>query len=89
MSFPKSSSMSVGPSMQHPIAEAGEPAAVNACTAGDERDASPVRGPDPRGGRGGRGSRARFGDAIPDAARAATGAIAISFAVVSRKHWPR
>ncbi|AOJ66068.1 hypothetical protein WJ32_27080 [Burkholderia ubonensis] len=84
MSFPKSSSMSVGPSMQRPIAEAAEPAAVNACAAGDERDAAPVRAPDPRG------RRVRFGDAIPDApARAATGAIAISFAVVSRKHWPR
>ncbi|KWE58244.1 hypothetical protein WL77_27200 [Burkholderia ubonensis] len=79
--------MSVGPSMPRPIADAGEPAAVNACAAGDERDAPPVRGPDPRGGRG---RRVRFGDAIPDApARAATGAIAISFAVVSRKHWPR
>ncbi|WP_232435556.1 hypothetical protein [Burkholderia ubonensis] len=73
--------------MQRPIAEAGEAAAVNACTAGDERDAAPVRGPDQRGGRG---RRVRFGDAIPDTpARAATGAIAISFAVVSRKHWPR
>ncbi|KVC60327.1 hypothetical protein WI73_03630 [Burkholderia ubonensis] len=87
MSFPKSSSMSAGPSMQRPIAEAVESATVNACTAGDERDAAPVRAPDPRGGRG---RRVRFGDAIPDApARAATGAIAISFAVVSRKHWPR
>ncbi|OMG72957.1 hypothetical protein [Burkholderia ubonensis] len=87
MFFLKSSSMSVGPSMHRPIAEGGEPAAVNACAAGDERDAAPVRAPDPRGGRG---RRVRFGDAIPDApARAATGAIAISFAVVSRKHWPR
>ncbi|WP_431825032.1 hypothetical protein [Burkholderia sp. F1] len=73
--------------MQRPISAAGEPAAVNACAACDERDVAPVRGPDPRGGRG---RRVRFGDAIPDApARAATGAIAISFAVVSRRHWPR
>lgn len=70
--------------MQRPIAEAVESATVNAGTAGDEREAMPVRGADPRG------RRVRFGDAIPDApARAATGAIAISFAVVSRKHWPR
>ncbi|WP_231716709.1 hypothetical protein [Burkholderia ubonensis] len=84
--------MSLRPTLQNPIGAAGvgaagEPANVDACAAGDERDAAPVRGPDPRGARG---RRVRFGDAIPDApARAATGAIAISFAVVSRKHWPR
>ncbi|KVE32378.1 hypothetical protein WS68_14460 [Burkholderia sp. TSV86] len=37
-----------------------------------------------------RRGRRRFGDAIPDMPpRTATGAIAISFAVVSRRHWPR
>ncbi|AWV03779.1 hypothetical protein DM992_31830 [Burkholderia sp. JP2-270] len=38
----------------------------------------------------GRSRRFRFGDAIEDASpRAVTGSIAISFAVVSRRSWPR
>nr|WP_269508518.1 hypothetical protein [Burkholderia sp. IMCC1007] len=42
----------------------------------------------------GRGRRPRFGDALDDAlndppSRPATGSIAISFAVVSRRNWPR
>ncbi|MBR7916606.1 hypothetical protein KDX16_12235 [Burkholderia vietnamiensis] len=39
---------------------------------------------------GGRGRRVRFGD-VPDDAppQRVTGAIALSFAVVSRRHWPR
>ncbi|WP_065503666.1 hypothetical protein [Burkholderia stabilis] len=38
----------------------------------------------------GRSRRFRFGDAIDDAPpRAVTGSIAISFAVVSRRNWPR
>ncbi|WP_175691289.1 hypothetical protein [Burkholderia anthina] len=38
----------------------------------------------------GRSRRFRFGDAIEDAPpRAVTGSIAISFAVVSRRNWPR
>ncbi|AOR70272.1 hypothetical protein BBJ41_22155 [Burkholderia stabilis] len=38
----------------------------------------------------GRSRRFRFGDAIEDAPpRAMTGSIAISFAVVSRRNWPR
>jgi hypothetical protein len=37
-----------------------------------------------------RSRRSRFGDVPHDAdLRAATGAIAVSFAVVSRRHWPR
>lgn len=38
----------------------------------------------------GRSRRFRFGDALEDATpRAVTGSIAISFAVVSRRNWPR
>ena len=38
----------------------------------------------------GRSRRFRFGDALDDAPpRAVTGSIAISFAVVSRRNWPR
>ncbi|UXU91303.1 hypothetical protein [Burkholderia sp. S-53] len=38
----------------------------------------------------GRSRRFRFGDALEDAPpRAVTGSIAISFAVVSRRNWPR
>ncbi|MGP8471278.1 hypothetical protein [Burkholderia sp. PR2] len=38
----------------------------------------------------GRSRRFRFGDALDDAQpRAVTGSIAISFAVVSRRNWPR
>lgn len=38
----------------------------------------------------GRGRRMRFGDALDDVPpRAVTGSIAISFAVVSRRNWPR
>ncbi|WP_423763247.1 hypothetical protein [Burkholderia sp. NLJ2] len=38
----------------------------------------------------GRGRRFRFGDAFEDTPpRAVTGSIAISFAVVSRRNWPR
>ncbi len=38
----------------------------------------------------GRGRRFRFGDALDDTPpRVVTGSIAISFAVVSRRNWPR
>ncbi len=38
----------------------------------------------------GRSRRFRFGDALEDAPpRAVTGSIALSFAVVSRRNWPR
>ncbi|RQR41341.1 hypothetical protein DIE22_03490 [Burkholderia sp. Bp9142] len=38
----------------------------------------------------GRSRRFRFGDALDDAPpRAVTGSIALSFAVVSRRNWPR
>lgn len=38
----------------------------------------------------GRSRRFRFGDALDDeASRVVTGSIAISFAVVSRRNWPR
>jgi hypothetical protein len=39
---------------------------------------------------GERARRPRYGDAMADTnSRATTGSIAVSFAVVSRKHWPR
>ncbi|MFL9911100.1 hypothetical protein [Paraburkholderia sp. RL17-337-BIB-A] len=38
----------------------------------------------------GRTRRPRYGDTMADTPiRATTGAIAVSFAIVSRKHWPR
>ncbi|MBZ5791068.1 hypothetical protein K8353_13225 [Burkholderia contaminans] len=37
----------------------------------------------------GRSRRFRFGDALDDPPRVVTGSIAISFAVVSRRNWPR
>ncbi|AIO39776.1 hypothetical protein KDW55_04180 [Burkholderia sp. AU19243] len=60
--------------------------------AADERRAAaalPVT--EPRAARAdGRSRRFRFGDALDDAPpRAVTGSIAISFAVVSRRNWPR
>jgi hypothetical protein len=66
---------------------ANEPVTAGQCDADSELDTASVRSPDPRNGRG---SRPRFGDAISDTTiRATTGAIAVSFAIVSRKHWPR
>lgn len=58
----------------------------------DERAATvDARAPKRRAERSdGRSRRFRFGDAIDDAPpRAVTGSIAISFAVVSRRNWPR
>ncbi|AOK57563.1 hypothetical protein WT15_29460 [Burkholderia stagnalis] len=83
MSLPKLLAMSPCNSMSGPADAAGEPAAA----AGGEPGAAPAASAAPRNGRG---RRVRFGDAIPDAPpRATTGSIAISFAVVSRRHWPR
>ncbi|RQR64767.1 hypothetical protein DIE18_04845 [Burkholderia sp. Bp9125] len=83
MSLPKLLAMSLSQSMPCPVGVAGEPAAE----AGDEPGAAPAASATPRNGRG---RRARFGDAIPEGPpRAVTGSIAISFAVVSRRHWPR
>ncbi|WP_415859489.1 hypothetical protein [Burkholderia sp. BCC1972] len=61
-------------------ADANEPAA-----------AADAHAPQRRAGRvDGRSRRFRFGDAIEDPTpRAVTGSIAISFAVVSRRNWPR
>ncbi len=83
MSLPKPLAMSLSHLMSDPVGAAGEPAAA----AGDEPGAAPAASAAPRNGRG---RRVRFGDAIPDGPqRVATGSIAISFAVVSRRHWPR
>ncbi|MGZ2747346.1 hypothetical protein [Burkholderia stagnalis] len=75
--------MSLSHLMPCPAGAADEPVAA----AGGEPGAAPAASAAPRNGRG---RRMRFGDAIPDRPpRAATGSIAISFAVVSRRHWPR
>ena len=58
----------------------------------DASDAEPdAPAPERRTARAdGRSRRFRFGDALDDAQpRAVTGSIAISFAVVSRRNWPR
>jgi hypothetical protein len=66
---------------------AGEPPPADTFNTGSELDPVVARNRD--AGKE-RARRPRFGEAISDAAiRAATGAIAVSFAVVSRKHWPR
>ncbi|KVN56004.1 hypothetical protein WT14_27720 [Burkholderia stagnalis] len=86
MSLPKLLAMSPCNSMSGPADAAGEPAAA----AGGEPGAAPAASAASAAPRNGRGRRVRFGDAIPDAPpRATTGSIAISFAVVSRRHWPR
>ncbi|TCW77937.1 hypothetical protein C5O80_32670 [Burkholderia sp. SRS-46] len=75
--------------MPCPTGAAGEPAVADADAdaAGGEPGAAPAPDPAPRNGRG---RRVRFGDVFPDTpSRAVTGSIAISFAVVSRRHWPR
>ncbi|MBN3787032.1 hypothetical protein G3N94_09025 [Burkholderia sp. Ac-20353] len=61
--------------------------AVDRAPAGDsEPDPAAAAAPAPRNAR----RRPRFADAISDTERrATTGSIAISFAVVSRRHWPR
>jgi hypothetical protein len=59
-----------------------EPAALSQYDADGELDTASAHT--------GRTRRPRFGDAIADTPiRATTGAIAVSFAIVSRKHWPR
>ncbi|WP_260435967.1 hypothetical protein [Burkholderia sp. Bp9143] len=59
--------------------------------AGENRAAPDAPAPERRAVRAdGRSRRFRFGEALDDAPpRAATGSIAISFAVVSRRNWPR
>ncbi|MEA3086357.1 MAG: hypothetical protein QOC89_4054 [Paraburkholderia sp.] len=64
-----------------------EPATASQYDTDGELDMASVRSPDPRNGHV---RRPRFGDAIADTPiRPTTGAIAVSFAIVSRKHWPR
>lgn len=68
------------PMNDHPMS-ASEPDAAG------ESGATLAGHADPRKGRG---RRPRFGDVTAETQlRVETGAIAISFAVVSRRHWPR
>jgi hypothetical protein len=66
---------------------AREPIGVSQCSVTGEVDPPSVS----KSGSGSeRARRPRFGDAMADTnSRAKTGSIAVSFAVVSRKHWPR
>nr|WP_044843343.1 hypothetical protein [Burkholderia sp. USMB20] len=71
-----------------PVDQAAECLADTSCDAVAAADARATKR---RAGRSdGRSRRFRFGDAIGDAPeRTVTGSIAISFAVVSRRNWPR
>ncbi|HGL4261472.1 hypothetical protein [Burkholderia dolosa] len=66
-------------------------AAPDAAAPSDGADAPDARATNRRAARvDGRSRRFRYGDALDDAPpRAVTGSIAISFAVVSRRNWPR
>jgi hypothetical protein len=63
----------------------------DAVVAGESRAAATPPVSEARAARAdGRSRRFRYGDALDDAPpRAVTGSIAISFAVVSRRNWPR
>ncbi|ETP62667.1 hypothetical protein BDSB_20280 [Burkholderia dolosa PC543] len=65
--------------------------APDAAAPSDGVDAPDARATNRRAARvDGRSRRFRYGDALDDAPpRAVTGSIAISFAVVSRRNWPR
>ncbi|MDN7929811.1 hypothetical protein QZM52_00760 [Burkholderia metallica] len=99
MPSPESIVMSLLPFCEAPPDDtACAPAAIDECTATAD-SATPKRRAErvERTGRAdGRGRRFRFGDAVDamsatsDAPpRPVTGSIAISFAVVSRRNWPR
>ena len=86
MPFPEFTVMSLDPVSERVAAPSCDGAAAN-----ERTTAVDTRAPKRRAERGdGRSRRSRFGDAIEDAPpRAVTGSIAISFAVVSRRNWPR
>jgi hypothetical protein len=87
MSFPELSVMSFRSPMSHRAPAACQSAAVDQHVADAEPDTAADRIPEPRNERS---RRPRFGDAIPNSnTSATTGAIAVSFAIVSRKNWPR
>lgn len=78
--------MSVDPAADCVAEPSSDVADASECAA-----AAAARAPKRRAERtDGRSRRFRFGDALEDAPpRAVTGSIAISFAVVSRRNWPR
>ncbi|MPV56267.1 hypothetical protein CFB46_27160 [Burkholderia sp. HI2761] len=78
--------MSLDPAADCVTEPSSDVADANACAV-----AADARAPKRRAERtDGRSRRFRFGDALEDAPpRAVTGSIAISFAVVSRRNWPR
>ncbi|MFM0200756.1 hypothetical protein PQR53_12865 [Paraburkholderia fungorum] len=79
--------MSFRSPLNHQTQGSRESATPRQYNADGEPDTGSVPSPDPRNGHA---RRRRFGDAIADMPiRPTTGAIAVSFAIVSRKHWPR
>ncbi|NTX28780.1 hypothetical protein HT746_16850 [Burkholderia pyrrocinia] len=86
MPFPEFTVMS----LDHSTECVADPS-CDAAVANERATAADARTPKRRAERtDGRSRRFRFGDAIEDAPpRAVTGSIAISFAVVSRRNWPR
>ncbi|NTZ86374.1 hypothetical protein FCJ61_26050 [Burkholderia metallica] len=86
MPFPESTFMSLDPAADCVVEPSSDVADANACAV-----AADTRAPKRRAERtDGRSRRFRFGDVLEDAPpRAVTGSIAISFAVVSRRNWPR
>ncbi|WP_175821587.1 MULTISPECIES: hypothetical protein [unclassified Burkholderia] len=86
MPFPEFTFMSLDPASDCVVEPSSDVADANACAV-----AADTRAPKRRAERtDGRSRRFRFGDVLEDAPpRAVTGSIAISFAVVSRRNWPR
>ncbi|AXF23255.1 hypothetical protein CUJ89_22685 [Burkholderia pyrrocinia] len=86
MPFPEFTVMS----LDH-AAECVADTSCDVAVANERTAAADARAPKRRAERtDGRSRRFRFGDAIEDTPpRAVTGSIAISFAVVSRRNWPR
>ncbi|RQV09165.1 hypothetical protein DF047_11270 [Burkholderia cenocepacia] len=86
MPFPEFTFMSLDTTADCVAEPPCDVAGANACT-----DATDARAPKRRAEHtDGRSRRFRFGDALEDAPpRPVTGSIAISFAVVSRRNWPR
>ncbi|KVE07317.1 hypothetical protein [Burkholderia anthina] len=86
MPFPEPTFMSVDQAADCVAQPSCDVADANACVV-----AADTRAPKRRTERtDGRSRRFRFGDALDDTPpRAVTGSIAVSFAVVSRRNWPR
>ncbi|RQU96459.1 hypothetical protein [Burkholderia cenocepacia] len=86
MPFPEFTFMSLDTTADCVAEPPCDVAGANACTGAADSHAPKRRAERTDG----RSRRFRFGDALEDAPpRAVTGSIAISFAVVSRRNWPR